>query len=105
MLSASIQTGKGQSNLGEGHMTPLHWRREYQVAWIAFCIVGGTTGLFFAWIESPARTMANYTMGVNPSAIFFLWLLHPFQYWTWPLFGVIFVGLTFYAAMLIRAQK
>jgi hypothetical protein len=86
-------------------MNPLHWRREYQVAWIVFCIVGGMAGLFFAWTESPVRTMANYTMGANPSLMFFLWLLYPSRYWQWPLFGIAAVGLTFYAVMLVKVQS
>jgi len=85
-------------------MNPLHWRREYQVAWIAFCIVGGMAGLFFAWTESPVHTLANYTMDGDPAWMLFLWLLHPSRYWQWPLFGVVFVGLTFYAVMLVRVQ-
>jgi len=85
-------------------MNPLHWRREYQVAWIVFCIVGGMAGLFFAWIESSVRTMANYTMGASPSRMFVSWLLYPSQYWQWPLFGIAFVGLTFYAVMLVKVQ-
>jgi len=85
-------------------MNPLHWRREFQVAWIAFCIVGGMAGLFFAWTESAVRTLVNYTMGGNPSRMFFLWLLHPSGYWQWPLFGTVFVGLTFYAVMLVSRR-
>ena len=86
-------------------MNPLHWRREFQVAWIAFCLVGGMAGLFFAWTELAVRTMANYTMEGNPSLMFLLWLLHPSRYWQWPLFGIVFVGLTFYAMMLVRVQS
>jgi hypothetical protein len=86
-------------------MNPLGWRRQYQVALIAFCIVGGMAGLFFAWTESAVRTMANYTVGVDPSRTFLLWLLRPAGYWPWPLFGVVFVGLTFYAAMLVFVRS
>lgn len=62
-------------------------------------------GLFFAWIESPVRVTANYTMEGNPSFMFLLWLLHPSRYWHWPLFGIVFVGLTFYAAMLVGVRS
>jgi hypothetical protein len=86
-------------------MNPFHWRREYQIAWILFCLVGGMAGLFFAWTESPFRMVANYTMDGNPSLMFLLWLSHPSRYWQWPLFGIVFVGLAFYAAMLTRVQK
>jgi hypothetical protein len=82
-------------------MNPLQWRREHQVAWIAFCIVGAMAGLFFAWMESGARVTANFTMGVNAPWMFMLWLLHPAGYWLWPLYGIAFVGLTFYATMLV----
>jgi hypothetical protein len=86
-------------------MNPLRWRREHQVAWIAFCILGAMAGLFFAWTESGVRAMVNYTVEGNPSLMLFLWLLHPSRYWQWPLFGIIFFGLAFYAAMLIKAPK
>lgn len=88
-------------------MNPLRWRREFQIAWIAFCIVGGMAGLFFAWTESPVRMVVNYTLdgNANPTLMFFLWLLHPSRYWQWPLFGIVFVGLTFYAVMLTKVQS
>jgi hypothetical protein len=86
-------------------MNPLHWNREYQVAWIAFCIVGGMAGLFFAWLESPVRVMVNYTMEGNPYLMFLLWLSRPSRYWHWPFFGISFVGLTFYAAMLVLVRS
>ncbi len=86
-------------------MNPLRWRREHQIAWIAFCVVGGMAGLFFAWMESPVRAMATYTMDGNPSLMFLLWLSRPSRNWLWPLFGVLFVGLTFYAAILVRKPK
>jgi hypothetical protein len=97
----SVSVGLG----GRRRMNPFHWRREYQVAWIVFCLVGGMAGLFFAWLESPVRVMANYTMEVNPSLMFLLWLLRPLRYWHWPLFGISFVGLTFYAAMLVFVRS
>jgi hypothetical protein len=84
----------------EEHMNPLHWRRGYQVAWIAICIVSGLTGLFFAWTDSTAHIVAR-SQG-NTSHWFFLWLSHPSGYWQWPLFGFVFVGLIFWAAMLVR---
>jgi hypothetical protein len=36
--------------------------------------------------------------------LFILWLLHPSGYWLWPVFGIVFVGLTFYGAMLVRTR-
>jgi hypothetical protein len=84
-------------------MNPLRWRREYQLAWILFCVVAGMAGLFFAWMESGMRVMANYTVGVDAPKIFLLWLLHPSGYWLWPVLGIVFVGLTFYAVMLVRS--
>jgi len=104
LLSASSRVGLRVSLSERPPMNPLHWRREYQIAWIAFCLIGAMAGLFFAWTESPVRTLANYTMDGDPARMFFLWLLHPSRYWQWPLFGAGFVGLTFYAAMLMRAQ-
>ena len=79
-------------------MNPLHWRRKYQVAWIAFCTVGGMAGLFYAW-----------TVAVHPCCApndwhrFFLWLSSPSRYWPWPFFGIVFPGLIFYAAVLARS--
>jgi hypothetical protein len=76
-------------------MNPQRWRREDQVAWITFCVLGATAGPFFAWTESGVRTMANYTVEGDPSLMQFLWLLHPSRYWQWPQFGIIFFGLAF----------
>jgi len=87
-------------------MNPLRWRREHRAAWIAFCVVGGMAGLFFAWMESSMRRAAiSNTGGFGAQAWFFAWLKDPSQYWQWPLFGVIFVGLTFYAVMLVLARS
>jgi hypothetical protein len=86
-------------------MNPLQWRCEYQLAWIVFCVVGGMAGLFFAWMESGTRMMVNYTLGVDVTRVFLLWLLHPSGYWLWLVFGVVFIGLTFYAAMLVRVRS
>ena len=85
-------------------MNPLQWQRQHQVAWITFCTVGGMAGLFFAWMESAARVTANYTMGVNAPWMFLLWLLRPAGYWLWPVYGVVFAGLTFYATMLVSVR-
>jgi hypothetical protein len=85
-------------------MNPFRWRREHQVAWIAFWVVGGMAGLFFAWMESAARITATYTMGVDAPRMFILWMLRPAGYWLWPLYGAVFVGLTFYATMLVRGR-
>ena len=86
-------------------MNPLQWRREYQLAWIVLCIVGGMAGLFFAWMESGTRMMTNYTLNVDVTWVFLLWLLHPSGYWLWSVFGIVFIGLTFYAAMLVRVRS
>ena len=57
-------------------------------------------GLFFAWMESTGRKLAiSDTLGLGAQVWFFAWLTDPSQYWQWPLFGAVFVGLTFYAAM------
>ena len=85
-------------------MNPLRWRCEYQIAWIVFCVAGGMAGLFFAWMESATRMMANYTLGVDAPWLFLLWLRHPSGYWLWPVFGIVFIGVTFYAAMLVRVR-
>jgi hypothetical protein len=70
------------------------------------CILhrGAMAGLFFAWMESATRVTANFTMGVNASWMFVLWLARPAGYWLWPLYGIVFVGLTFYATMLVRVR-
>src|SRR5712672_4170624 len=93
----------------------VHWedsdesatlRREHQVAWIGFCIIGGMAGLFFAWMDSIGRKLAiSKTGGFGAQACFFAWLPDPSQYRQWPLFGVVFVGLTFYALMLVRVRS
>src|SRR5258708_30051238 len=73
-------------------MNPLHWKREYQIAWIAFCLIGGMAGLFIAWMDSTGRKLAiSNTLGLGTQAWFFAWLADPSQYWQWPLFGAVFV--------------
>jgi MFS family permease len=103
-LSICALGADGSIMLG-GAMNPLQWRREYQLAWIVLCIVGGMAGLFFAWMESGTRMMTNYTLNVDVTWVFLLWLLHPSGYWLWSAFGIVFIGLTFYAAMLVRVRS
>ena len=55
-------------------MNPLRWRREHQMAWMAFLHCRRNGGLVFAWMESAARTTANYTLGVDSPSLFLLWL-------------------------------
>jgi hypothetical protein len=51
-------------------MNPLHWKREYQIAWIAFCLIGGMAGLFFAWMESTGRKLAiSDTLGLGAQVV------------------------------------
>jgi hypothetical protein len=87
-------------------MNPLHWKREYLVAWIAFSVVGGMAGLFLAWMDSTGRKLAvSNTLRLGVQVWFFAWLTDPSQYWQWPLFGIVFVGLTFYAVMLAQLAQ
>jgi hypothetical protein len=87
-------------------MNPLRWKREYQVACIAFCVVGGLAGLFFAWVDSLGHKLViTNAGGYGAQAWFFVWLKHPSQYWQWPLLGVVFVGLTFHAVMSVAVQS
>jgi hypothetical protein len=87
-------------------MNPLHWKREYQIAWIAFCLIGGMAGLFIAWMDSTGRKLAiSNTLDLGTQAWFYAWLADPSQYWQWPLFGAAFVGLTFYAVMLVVVRS
>jgi hypothetical protein len=36
-------------------MNPIRWKRQDQVAGLAFCAVGAIAGIFFAWLDSPFR--------------------------------------------------
>jgi hypothetical protein len=58
--------GKVNLTLWRQRMNPLHWKREYQIAWIAFCLIGGMAGLFFAWMDSTGRKLAmTDTLGLG----------------------------------------
>jgi hypothetical protein len=105
-LASKSDWDKVDLTLGRQRMNPLRWKREYQVAWIAFCLIGGMAGLFFAWIESTGRKLAiSDTLGLGAQVWFFAWLTDPSQYWQWPFFGAVFVGLIFYAAMLVVVRS
>jgi hypothetical protein len=41
----------------EREMNPLDWKRQHQVAGIAFCILGAITGVFFAWMVLAVPTV------------------------------------------------
>jgi hypothetical protein len=57
-------------------------------------------------MESTGRKLAiSDTLGLGAQARFFAWLTDPSQYWQWPLFGAVIVGLTFYAAMLVVVRS
>src|SRR5262245_34202408 len=91
-IGFKVRLSKVNMTLGRQRMNPLHWRREYQVAWIAFCLIGGMAGLFFAWMESTGRKLAiSDTLGLGAQVWFFAWLTDPSQYWQWPLFGATFI--------------
>ena len=82
-------------------MNPLDWKRQHQVAGLAFCAVGAIAGIFFAWMDSPFRQLSSHSMA-NASNVFLLWLSHVDSYWPWPLMGACFTGLAFYGLQLTR---
>jgi hypothetical protein len=42
-------------------MNPLYWKRQHQVAGIAFCAVGAIAGIFLAWMDSPFRQLSSHS--------------------------------------------
>ena len=107
MLSASkSDRGKCQSGAPEAAHEPAPLETRISGSRIAFSIVGGMAGLFFAWMDSAGRKLAiSNTLGLGVQVWFFAWLTDPSQYWQWPLFGIVFVGLTFYAVMLVLVRS
>jgi hypothetical protein len=88
-------------------MNPFRWRPEHQVAGVIACLVGAIAGIFFAWMESPFRSMSVHTISgdyADYTGVFLTWLWYG-HYWPWPLLGSVIAGLTFYAAQLLRTQN
>jgi hypothetical protein len=86
-------------------MNPLDWKREHQVAGLAFCAVGAIAGIFFAWMDSPVREFSShYVSGqwANSTHIFLQWLTHVELYWPWPIIGACAAGLAFYGLQLTK---
>jgi hypothetical protein len=80
-------------------MNPLHWTRQHQLAGAVMCAVGAVLGVLLSFIHSPFFTMTE------PWQVFLQWLSAPQSYWTWPLFGFLISGLTFYAVQLFRKSN
>jgi hypothetical protein len=86
-------------------MNPLDWKREHQLAGVAFSAVGAIAGIFFAWLDSPIREFSShYVSGqwANSTKWFFQWLAHFGLYWPWPVIGALTTGLAFYGLQLSR---
>lgn len=89
----------------EREMNPLDWKRQHQVAGIAFCVLGTITGVFFAWMDSPFRQLSSHSLSgewANVTNVFLLWLSHVGLYWPWPLMGACAAGLAFYGVQLTK---
>jgi hypothetical protein len=43
-------------------MNPLDWKRQHQIAAIAFCAVGAIAGILFAWMVSPFRQLSSHSV-------------------------------------------
>jgi hypothetical protein len=89
-------------------MNPLDWKRQHQVAGIAFCAAGAIAGIFFAWIDSPYRQLSLHSVSgewANATNVFLLWLSHLGLYWPWPLMGACAAGLAFYGVQLTKHTK
>jgi hypothetical protein len=85
-------------------MNPFRWTREQQLAAGAACLVGALAGVFFAWMESPFRTISVHSLSGEWSdytEVFLTWL-RVGHYWPWPLLGAAIAGLTVYAIQLLR---
>jgi hypothetical protein len=85
-------------------MNPFRWTSERQLAGAVICLIGGISGVLFAWIESPFRSLAIRSPSGEWSdytGVFLLWLQKA-NYWPWPVLGATIFGLVFYAAQLLR---
>jgi hypothetical protein len=86
-------------------MNPLDWKRQHQLAGIAFCAVGAIAGIFLAWMDSPLRQLSSHSVSgewANATNVFLLWLSHVGLYWPWPLMGACAAGFAFYGVQLTR---
>jgi hypothetical protein len=89
-------------------MNPIRWKREEQVAGLAFCVVGAIAGIFFAWMDSPFRVASSHALSgewADAPNIFLLWLSHAGLYWPWPLFGALGAALAYYGSHLVRSNS
>ncbi len=97
--------GRDRAEGEEREMNPLDWKRQHQVAAIAFCAVGAIAGIFLAWMDSPFRQLSSHSVSgewANVTNVFLLWLSHVGLYWPWPLMGACAAGLAFYGVQLTR---
>jgi hypothetical protein len=86
-------------------MNPLDWKRQHQVAGVAFCAVGAIVGILFAWMDSSIRQISSHSISgewANAANVFLLWLSHFDLYWPWPVIGACAAGLAFYGLQLSR---
>ena len=89
-------------------MNPLDWKRQHQLAGIAFCAVGAIAGIFLAWMDSPFRRLSSHSVSgewANVTNVFLLWLSHVGLYWPWPLMGACAAGLAFFGVQLTSTVK
>src|SRR5260370_23049599 len=104
-IGFKVRLGKVDLTVGMQRMNPLHWKREYQVAWIAFCLIGGMAGLFFAWMGAAGRNLASSgTLCVGAPGWFLSSLPHPPPHLQSPLFWVAFVRLCFSAPVVFDVR-
>jgi hypothetical protein len=88
-------------------MNPIRWKRQDQVAGLAFCAVGAMAGIFFAWLDSPFRIASSRALSgewADAPNIFLLWLSHASLYWSSPLLGAFGAALAFYGVCLSKAS-
>jgi hypothetical protein len=86
-------------------MNPFHWKREHQLSWMVFCIIGAITGLLFAWFQDPFYQLCHTSISgqwANCTRILLDWLPNVGLYWPLPIFGAIIAGLIFYAVRLLN---
>jgi hypothetical protein len=86
-------------------MNPLLWRWADRISWGTFTAVGALIGLVLAWVDSPYRRLCQSALSgarADCAQMFYLWLLHPSQYWQMSAICGLIVALAVYGFQIQR---
>lgn len=77
-------------------MNPCRWRRDHQIAWGVFAVVGALGGTLLGWVWSP------FSHSQGAGALFLMWLQYPSGYWPLATSGFVIGALIFYGTYLVK---